>query len=233
MSFFILLYDSLLYNPLLNMLVALYEFIPGQDFGVAVILLTLLVRLVLMPLFSLSIRTQFKMAELQPKLKELQAKLKENKEELTKATLGLYRKEGVNPFSGILVLLLQLPIFLALFHLFRSGLDGELALRLYPFIPVPAGIDTSFFGFFDLASSSLAVAVVAAVAQFFQAKTAIPPQQKSADAASQIQQRMLYIFPIVTFAILTSLPSAIGLYWITTSVFSIWQQRMMVGKKKP
>jgi YidC/Oxa1 family membrane protein insertase len=231
MGFFILLYDTLLYNPLLNALVALYDVIPGQSFGVAVILLTLLVRIVMMPLFGLSIKTQFKMAELQPKLKELQKKLKGNKEELTKATMELYKAEGVNPFSGILVLLLQLPIFIALFHLFRSGFDGDLALRLYPFVPVPAFVDTAFFGFFDLASSSFIVAVVAAVAQFFQAKTATPPQQKGSDAASQIQQRMVYIFPAVTFFILTSLPSAIGLYWITTSVFSIWQQWTMTRSR--
>lgn len=232
MEFLISSYNTLLYNPLLNLLVVLYEFIPGRDLGVAIIALTLGVRVVSMPLFATSITTQFRMAELQPKLKELQKKFKDNKEELTKATLELYKKEGVNPFSTVLVLLFQIPVFIALFQLFRSGLDGDLASRLYSFVPFPGVLDPTFFGVLDLGVPSLVIAVIAAAAQFLQAKTATPAKKPGQDMASQVQQRMIYIFPAVTFFILRSLPSAIGVYWITTSVFSIWQQWAMTRKRK-
>ena len=226
MELFINIYNTVLYQPLFNMLVVLYEFIPGRDFGVAVIVLTLLTRVVFYPLSVAGIKAQGKMAELQPKIKEVQEKYKDNKEQQAKATLALYKQEKVNPFGGILPLLVQIPIFIVMYQLFRNGFDGEQLSLLYSFIPDPGIVSPFFFGFLDLSVRSLPIALIAGAFQFFQAKTAMPKHQKAdkKDMAAQLQKRMMYFLPVITVFIVSQLPSAIGLYWITTSVFSIWQQ---------
>lgn len=233
MEIFINLYNTILYQPLFNMLVVLYEFIPGRDFGVAVIALTLITRIVFYPLSATGIKAQRKMAELQPKIKEVQEKFKDNKEQQAKATMELYKQEKVNPFGGIAPLLVQIPIFIVMYQLFRSGFNGEQLSLLYSFVPDPGIINPFFFGILDLGANSFAVAVVAGIFQFIQAKYAVPKRQgeNKKDMASQLQTSMLYFFPVITIFIVSRFPAALGLYWITTSAFSIWQQWYTLKKK--
>jgi len=102
MSFITGLFNTILYRPLLNFLVLLYKYVPGHDFGIAIILLTVIVKLLLYPLGSKAIKSQKNLAEIQPKIKEIQEKYKDDKEKQTRALMEFYKEAKVNPFSGCL-----------------------------------------------------------------------------------------------------------------------------------
>ena len=114
-------YNTVLYQPLFNALILLYEYFPGHDFGIAIVVLTLIIRFALYPSSAQAIKSQEAMARLQPKIKELQDKYKDNKEQQAKEIMELYQKEKINPFSGCLPLLIQLPILIALYQVFLKG----------------------------------------------------------------------------------------------------------------
>ena len=239
MSFLGDFFNAILYQPLFNALILLYEYLPGRDFGVAIIALTLLIKLVLYPLGSMAIKAQKNLSQLQPKVEEIQKKYKQDKERLVKETLALYKKEKINPFSGLLPLLIQLPILIAFFQVFWRGFSQEQLKYLYSFVPLPGLIDTSFLGIMDLATPNFALAVLAGVAQFWQTKMMTPHQKigggqapsKTPDFSKMMQKQMLYFLPVLTVLILWRLPSAIGLYWAVTSLFTIGQQYLVWSKK--
>lgn len=239
MNIFIEAFNTILYKPLFNALVFLYEYLPGHDFGVAVIVLTLLIRIVLYPLMVKSIKSQKVLQGLQPKLKEIQQKYKDDKETQTKETMALYKKEKINPFGGCLPLLLQFPILIALYRVFWKGLLPGAMDSLYPFVSNPGTIDPNFLNVMNLGQPSIILAVLAGIAQFFQTKMTVPKTQKAKNEGGQtaqfsdmMQKQMLYFFPIFTVFIVWKLPSAIGLYWIVTSLFSIFQQYLIYKPQK-
>ena len=235
MNFIIDVFNTILYRPLLNALVIFYQLIPGHDFGVAVILLTILTRLIIYPLMAQSLRSQKVLTKLQPKIRELQVKHKNDKEKQAKELISLYQKEKINPLGGFLPLLIQFPILIALYQVFWKGLRPEEMVNLYSFVSQPKIIDPIFFGLINLAKSSLILALIAAIFQFFQTKMLTIYQPvglvKTPEKTDQMtsfsnlfQKQMLYFFPIFTVFILWKLPAAIALYWITTSLFSLVQQ---------
>ena len=230
------LFETILYQPLFNVLVLIYQYFPLKDLGISIILLTILVKLVLFPLGSKAIKSQKALSDIQPKIKEIQEKYKDNKEEQTKKVLEFYKKERINPFSGCLPILIQLPILIALFRLFRGGIDLSEASLLYPFVPYPGTISTFFLGFLDLAVPNKFLAVLAGILQFFQAKATLSrkktEKKKSNEMADMMQKQMLFFLPIFTIIILFRLPSAMGLYWITTTIFTIVQQYLIFKKKE-
>jgi len=232
-------FNAILYQPLFNALVLLYEHLPGHDFGIAVIVLTIIIRLILYPLMIQSIKSQKVLSELQPKIQEIQQKYKDDKEKQAKETMGLYQKEKINPFGGCLPLLIQLPILIALYQVFWKGLQPEAMINLYNFVPHPGVIDPTFLGVINLGQASLILAVLAGITQFFQTKMITPHQRadrgqasKTPDFSGMIQKQMLYFFPIFTVFILWKLPAAIGLYWIVTALFSIFQQYLIFKPPK-
>ncbi|OGZ24066.1 MAG: hypothetical protein A2896_01070 [Candidatus Nealsonbacteria bacterium RIFCSPLOWO2_01_FULL_43_32] len=231
-------FNLILYQPLFNALIFLYNYIPGHDFGIAVIVLTLLIKLILYPLGVQGIRSQRALSGLQPKIKEIQEKFKNDKEKQAKATMELYKQEKINPFSGCLPLLVQLPILIGLFQVFWRGF-GEQQLRfLYGFVAYPGQINMAFLGIVNLAEASIFLAILNGIMQFFQTKMMTPrpgsgqaPTKKgSPDFSSMMQKQMLYFFPLFTVFILWRMPAAIGLYWLTTTLFTILQQYIMLRK---
>ena len=235
MNFIIDVFNTILYRPLFNALVIIYQLIPGHDFGLAVILLTILTRLIVYPLMAQSLRSQKVLTKLQPKIRELQVKHKNDKEKQAKELISLYQKEKINPLGGFLPLLIQFPILIALYQVFWKGLRPEEMANLYSFVSQPKIIDPIFFGLINLAKSSLILALIAAIFQFFQTKMLTIYQPvglvKTPEKTDQMtsfsnlfQKQMLYFFPIFTVFILWKLPAAIALYWITTSLFSLVQQ---------
>lgn len=237
MDFLISAFNTILYQPLFNSLVFLYQYLPGQDFGVAVIVLTVLIRLVLYPLMVQSIRSQKVMSELQPKIQEIQEKFKNDKEKQSREMMALYQREKINPFGGCLPLLIQLPILIALYRVFWRGLEPGTMGFLYSFIPNPGAVSLTFLGILDLGQPNLWLAFLAGAAQFLQTKMMMPKKKKQAGGKAgqfgeMMQKQMLYFFPIFTILILWRLPAAIGLYWITTALFSIGQQYLVLKPKK-
>jgi YidC/Oxa1 family membrane protein insertase len=231
----IFLYQQIFSRPILNVLVYFYQTIAFHDLGLAIIFVTLLIRLVLYPFFNSGAKQQMVMQRLQPKVKKLQEEHKEDKEKQQKALMELYKEHGVNPFSGILLLIIQLPILIALYRIILSGLGaGELS-GLYSFIHNPGAINFTLLGLINLRARSLLLVVLAGVAQYFQARLAIwrnPAGNASLSPAEKIARQMAFIGPIFTVVIFYNLPAAVGLYWLASSVFSIIQQWIVNGRIK-
>ncbi len=236
MNFLTNIFNLILYQPLFNGLVLLYLYLPGHDFGVAVIVLTLLIKVLFYPLGTVAIRSQKSLSDLQPKLQQIQKQYKDDKEKQARETMELYKKEKINPFSGCLPLLIQLPILIALYRLFWQGLQPEQTVFLYSFVPNPGVIDPSFLGTINLSKPNILLALLAGVSQFFQSRMTAPKSQKpkggtGSQFGDMMQKQMLYFFPAFTVLILWNLPSAIGLYWLVSTIFSIVQQYLVFKKR--
>jgi len=224
-------FNVVLYQPLFNLLVWLYNSLPGHDFGIAIIFLTLIIRFVLLPTSIKAAKSQKSLQKIQPQIVELQKKYKEDKEKQAKEIFELYKKEKINPFSGILLALLQLPILIALYQVFWNGLKPETLGSLYSFIINPGQINPSFLGIINLSKPNMVLAVLAGATQYFQTKMLLPKKDLSKtktegqiDFSQAMQKQMTYIFPVMTVMILVGLPSALGLYWTISGLFSIIQQ---------
>jgi len=239
-NFFIQIFNTIFYRPLLNLLILFY--FGAKDFGVAITLLTVLIRILFYPLTTKSLKSQKTLEGFQEKTKEIQEKYRDNKERQAKEMMELYRREKINPFSGFLPILIQFPILIALYQVFRKGLQNEEMANLYSLIPKPGQINPFFLKFLDLTKPYLILAILAGIFQFFQTKMAIPKTKKTKTQLGQfsdlIQKQTLYFIPIFTVLLLWKLPAAISLYWLTTTIFSIIQQylifkKMSFGKPSP
>lgn len=222
-----------LYQPLYNGLVFLTDILPFIDAGIAVILFTVIVKLIIFPLSKSAVSTQFKMRQLSPKLEELKKKYKEDKQEQAQKTLELYKENGINPFASFFLVLIQLPIILTLYYVFlRSGFPSIDTELLYSFIPKPQHIDVMFLGFIDVTGKSWILAFAAAITNFFQIRFSVPkyvpkegnkPSFKD-DLAKSMNMQMRYVFPVVVLFIAYSISGAIALYWTTSNLFMIGQE---------
>lgn len=223
------LFNAILFQPLLNALVFLYNTVAFQDLGVAIILLTILVRFALYPLFYKGLKNQAMMQKLQPELDELKEKYKDDREKQALEMMALWKKHKINPFSGLLLLLVQLPVLWAIYKVFLDGLNEESLQGLYSFISAPSEVNSTLFGLVDLSSTSIAIVVITTILTYFQAKMAIPKQKEGdkPSKAAAMGKRMSVIMPAIIFIFLINFSSAIGLYILTTTIFSIFQQRII------
>ncbi len=235
-------FTTILFQPMLNALIWIYNAIPGHDIGLTIIALTVVIRLILWPFQQSALKSQRAMQSLQPKLKALQSQYKDDKVALNKALVDLYAKEKVSPFSSCLPLLVQLPFLIALYQVLRAGLTSADFNLLYPFVHNPGTINHIAFGFLDLAAKSIPLAVLAGLAQFFQTKMLPmnrPPQgagpgAKDEDQMARINKQMMYMMPVMTVFIGISLPAGLTLYWVITTLIAIFQQWLfMRAKEKP
>jgi YidC/Oxa1 family membrane protein insertase len=234
------IFEIIFYQPILNLLVWIYNVIPSHDIGLAIIGLTLVVKLILYPLSRKSLQGQKALQSLQPKLEELKRKDKDDKEGQSRAMMALYKEEKVNPLSSCLPLLIQLPFFWAIFRVFRNELSGKTVALLYPFIFNPGVINTIAFGFIDFSKPNAILAVLAGVSQFLQAKmmpmqaTTKPiPGAKDENMMAAMNKLMLYFMPVITIFISWSLPSGLAFYWFVSTMLTIAQQWWMFRKDKP
>lgn len=220
------LFNVILYKPLFNALVIFYNSIALQDLGLAIIFLTILIRLLLFPIFHESLRQQKIQQSLQPHIKKIQDKHKDNKEAQTKAILNLYSEHKANPALPLVLVLVQLPILFALFGIFKTGITDASLSSLYSFVQRPETINHTLFNFIDLTKASLLLTGLAAIAQYFQSNLAMIKQKpgETQTEAERIGKNLVYVAPFITVVVLWSMPAAIGLYWITTTVFSAVQQ---------
>lgn len=236
------IFNTILVQPLFNALVFFYNTIPGNDLGVAIIVLTVLIKALLYPLTHQTIKSQKAMQELQPKIEELKKKYKDNKEEQARAMMALYKENKVNPMSSCLPLLIQLPFLIAVYQVFAHGLKSESLQLLYPFISNPGHLNAISLGFFDLSKPNLILAGVTALAQFWQTKmlsTQKPPKElenkegaKDEDMMAIMNKQMLFMMPAMTFFIGFTLPSGLVLYWFAMTILTVAQQYLMFGLKK-
>ncbi len=228
------IYHNFLYLPLLNLLVFFYNIIPGHDIGIVIIVLTIVIRLALAPSFHKSLKSQKAMNDLQPKLNELRKKHKEDKEALAKATMGLYREHKINPLSSCLPILIQLPILIALYQVFRLALGGHDLMGLYSFVKNPGFISPKLLGLVDLSKPSYVFAILAGAAQFWQSKLMMPKANSGQDATMRAMSvQTTYVLPFISVIIAWRLPAGLPLYWIVTTLFAVGQQYYILRKQNP
>lgn len=215
------------YQPLFNLLIFIYNVV--GDLGVAIILITLLVRGILYPLSAKATRSQKALKELQPKVKEIKDEYDDDKEKQAEKVLELYNEKDVSPFSGILPLLIQFPIIIALFQIFRKGLGADQLVHLYDFIATPEVVEYVSFGFWDLSQPSVVLAVLAGIAQFVQMKWTMPSNQNPEEGGfkATLKSQIKFILPIFTVFILTRFPAAVGIYLIITIGFTAFQHKFI------
>jgi YidC/Oxa1 family membrane protein insertase len=190
------IFDILIVQPIFNLLIGLYSIIPGGDFGVSLIIFTILVRLALFPLVKKQLHQTQAMKKMQPELKRIKAKTKGNKQMESMMMLELYKKHGVNPFRSIGILLIQLPIFIALYSVIRiiTQHRDEISKYTYDFMqhigPIhqliqhPDQFNEKLLGFVDLTKTAFSghgvdivliiLALIAAGTQYIMSKQTMP-----------------------------------------------------------
>lgn len=242
------LFTTVIVQPILNLLVWLYDILPGHDLGLAIIALTLIVKVLLYPLTLAQIKQQRALQSLQPKIDEVRSRLKDDKEAQAKELMDLYKREKVNPASSCLPLLIQLPFFLGLYQALSRGLNSQGLNLLYAFVPNPGILNTVAFGFIDLSKPNYVLAIAAGLIQFVQTRqmmhkpspAAPPPPEvagsegaKDESMAAAMNKQMMYLMPILTVFIGISLPAGLSLYWLVMSVLTVAQQALFLRKPQP
>lgn len=254
-------FETIIYQPLYNGLVFLAYFMPWADIGLAVITLTIVVKFILFPLTHSTTKSQVKMREIEPELSKLKEDLKDDKEKQARELIALYNKHGINPATGCVALIVQLPIILGLYWVFKdisfdptaTGAMIENGVRaagtflneaiLYPVTPRPEYLHTEFLGFIDMTGRSILLAVLAGITQFFQMKLSMPGEKPTLqstgsfkdDLMQNMKFQMRYVFPFFVVIFAYTISSAIALYWVVSNLFAIgheWHVRREYAQLK-
>jgi YidC/Oxa1 family membrane protein insertase len=231
------LWNTVLYQPIYNILVFIINNITFHDVGFAIIIVTIIVKLALSPLTKKSIKSQILMKRMEPELKQIKKDFP-NKEEQAKKTFELYKKYGTNPFSGCLVVIIQLPVILALYYVFYKGLTIDTNL-IYQFIKIPENLHTNFLGLIEMSSHSLFLGVFAGVTQFIQGYLSTPvksnkveivkegvdtPKPFQEQLSDSMQMNVKYVLPIFIAFVAWKISAAVAIYWIVSNIFTIVQE---------
>lgn len=236
------LFHTALYQPIFNLFVFLYNVIPGHDVGLVILAITILVRLILYPLTSSSVKSQRALQDLQPKMAAIKQQYPDDKQKQTQAIMEMYKNNKVNPLASCLPMLIQLPILIALYMVLQDGLNSKnLADSLYSFVHNPGTINQVSLGIFNMAQPNYVLAVLAGFAQYLQAKTLSrknPPAtagtgSKDEAMMSMMNKQMLYFMPVITVIIGLNLPAGLTLYWFFgTLLMALQQMWLFKGSNK-
>lgn len=233
------LWNAVFYQPIYNVLIFIINNITFGDVGFAIILVTIVVKSILSPLTKKSIKSQILMKRMEPELKQIKKDFP-NKEEQAKKTFELYKKYGTNPFSGCLVIILQLPVIFALYYVFYKGLSIDESL-IYSFIQIPTNLHTNFLGLIEMDSQSIFLGIFAGITQFIQGYLSSPvkikkieiikekeitdtPKTFQEQLSDSMQMNVRYILPIFIGFIAWKISAAVALYWIVSNMFTIAQE---------
>ena len=218
------MFKEFLLKPIYNALIFIAALIPGNDLGVSVVILVIFIRLLLWPLFNKAAASQAVMKLIQPEMEKIRKVYKDDQVAQAKELMELYKRNNFNPFSSILILFVQIPVLIALYQVFLKGANGIDASLLYPGIVQIDHFKTLFLGIFELSEPNIFLAAVSALLQglasFFAMKGSQDPSSKW----------LLYFSPVMTYFVVSSLPSVLALYWSLTTLFSIAQQ-LIIEKK--
>src|SRR3989344_3879548 len=226
------IFYTIFYQPIFNALIYLYNIIPGQDLGVAILVLTLIIKLILYPLSQQSIKAQKALQDINPEIEKIKEKYKEEKEKMGPELMALYKEKKVNPFSSCLPILIQLPVLFAIYRVFYDMFTRPEAMNaLYGFISRPVSLNPLAFGFLSLADKNWIIAILAGLAQYWQSKMLLSKRQVSG-AAAMMNKQMLYFMPVFTIIIGAQFPAGLALYWLLTTLLSVAQQYLVLGRAK-
>lgn len=232
------MFHAIFYEPMYNALVYILSILPTHDVATAVLILTVLVKLVLLPLSKKMFLSQIAQKKIQPIISKLQEEYKDNRQMLGLKMMEVYKEHKLNPFSSILLMFIQIPIVFALYFVFSQGGLPELKLEdLYSFIPHVDNIQHILFGI-DFVKSSIYIGILAAIFQYIQIRFSLNnlPQNTEADKKSlaelkpeeMIQRQMgfmmKYFIPFLILIASLKVSAAVALYWIVSSIFMIAQE---------
>lgn len=232
------LWMTVFYKPLYNALVFLVDHMPNYSIFLSVIILTIIVRFIIAPLSYKSIRTQLQTKALQPKLKALKKQFPD-KQEQAQETLKLYREYGVNPFSSFMLMLVQFPIIIGLYWVFKdigAGVDTNL---LYSFVRNPEMINLQGFGI-DLTKKSLVLAFLTGFTQYIYLSLSsamkkdpnVKHETEQEKMMAMVGQSMKYTMPVMITIFAYIIGGAVALYWVTSNIFMIFQELYIQRKLK-
>lgn len=234
------MFNTIIINPLLNLLMTIYALLPGHDFGIAIIILTLIIRFAMWPLTGKQLKSQKKMQALQPEIAKLKVKAAGDKTLENQLLMELYKEKEINPFSACLPLLVQFPFLIALFFVLKKTtlpIDQFSALLYAPVKNLPfmqqllsgqVSYNPEFLGFISMAKPSAVFAVIAGITQYIQVKMITPKHVDPNDQQAKMTSTMNYLFPVMTTFIAWKLPAALPLYWITGNAVAILQQWLIM-----
>lgn len=217
-------------KPFLNFLIFAASFLPGHNLGIAIILLTLLVKLILYFPSQHAMEGQRKMQLIQPRIQELQKRFKDDPKKLHEETLKIWRQEGVNPFQSCLPIVLQLPILIGLLYVIRDGSNLALSREfIYPFYQHLSWNFSTYFLGLELTRPSWIFAPILVLLQFYQMRLTFQAAKKKqtapADPSQKMQQQMMqYTMPLLIGFFAFQFPGAVSLYWAVSTVFAVGQQ---------
>jgi YidC/Oxa1 family membrane protein insertase len=237
------MFHTLFYKPIYNALIFILDILPNHSVAIAVIVLTIIIKLILLPLSYKMFRTQIIQRKIQPLISKLQEEYKDNKQMLGLKMLELYKEHKLNPFSSILLMIIQIPIVFALYFVFANGgLPNIVVEDLYSFISQVNNINPFLFGL-DFTKASVLVGLIAAVAQYGQIRLSLQNMPAVSDKPlsemkpeemmqKQMSFMMKYFIPIIILIASVKVSAAVALYWIVSSVFMIAQELYFRGKHK-
>lgn len=221
------IFDIVFVQPILNALVAINFYIP--DIGIAIILVTIIIKALLWPLADHTLRNQAAMRTLQPELEKVKEKYKDNQETLAKETLEVYKKNKTNPTGSCFSTLLQIPFLIAIFYVLKDHISTVARADLYAFVPFAGSLHTMAFGVVDVSQPNIILAILAGGAQFWQSMQMkkLQPELKGNNSQAAmmgaLSKQMMYVFPFVTVFIAMSLPSGLALYWLASTLIAVLQ----------
>ena len=236
------MFETFLIQPIYNGFIFLIGVMPQGDVGLAIIALTIVVRAVFYPAFTASIGTQMGMQAIQGPLDEINKKYKDNPEEKTRRTMALFKEHKVRPFAGFVALLVQIPVFFALYlAFFKEGLPAINQELLYSFVSAPDAVSTSFFGILDmLAPHNIPLAIIVGATQYAAIRLTLTRMKNGTTAATaerataqKMQQHMmLYFMPALLAGISYTFPAAVGLYFTAGNLISLAQEYLIKHQTK-
>lgn len=246
MSFFTTIWNEALYRPIYNLLVWLMDILPNHSFGWAIIIITIIIKLIVLIPSQKSIRSQQALQLIQPEITKIREEYKGNQQMIATKTMELYKKHGVHPMGGCLPLLIQLPVLIALFHVAQNGLNPNNAHFLYA--PLKnfdfTQVNTMFLGTIDMVNTSVwskwIMPITIGVLQFLQMfrmnhvqkKSKVVPVKPATGPDPQAMQRgMMYFMPLMIAYFAMRYPAALSLYWGTSTLFTIIQQEVVLHMK--
>ncbi|MFC1632755.1 YidC/Oxa1 family membrane protein insertase [Patescibacteria group bacterium] len=243
---FIDIFNKILFEPILNLLVYFYNFLPGESLGWSIILLTVIISIVLWPVSQKGFKAQRAMQQVQPKLNEIKEKYKDDKQKQSQEMMKFYKENKVSPFASCLPLIIQGIVLIGLYQALRRGILSDIALDetvLYSWVKSPGELNTYFFGMDLAATRNWIFAILAGLFQFGQTwfmmwkrkqdKTLAKPKKKGRGIMSEaMTKNMMFITPLITVWFGFVLPAGLALYWAARSLIAMAQQGLILYQEK-
>ncbi len=233
------MFHTFFYEPIYNLIVVVLTFVPLHDIGAAIVIVTLIVKTLLLPFNISALRTQYMMKKVEPEMNKIKELQKKDPQAASKQMVEMYRKNKINPFSSLFAMILQIPIFIALYIVFSKGLIDD-PKSIYSFVTFPDKLHTVAFGLFDVTEKNIIIALLAGISSYFlavrqTAQMVTPTKDVNKDASKDkgmfndsfqehfmksMKLQLLYVLPIIITVSAMALPSALGLYWFVSNTAS-------------